>query len=129
MLGREHAGAEHSGIIIRQYRYRSLRDDGTGVKFGHDMMHAAAMQFHALGQSALMRAQTTESGQKRGMDIEQTALPARDESFAQHPHEARQSDQFDLLDPQPFIQRLLEGGAGVNASIETICRNARRGRF
>jgi hypothetical protein len=109
---RQHPRAEGVGRVVVAHRHRRLRDDRPGVHFRRDEMHRAAVDFHAIGQRALMRVQALVGGQQGRVDVEHPARPALDEPRRQQAHEAGETDDLDAARLQRRLHRALEFLAG-----------------
>jgi len=98
-------------VVAGQDRHFCLQDHRAGIELRHDEMHRAAM----LGDAGLKRLpmgmRALEQGQQRRVDIDHPPFPARHEPGRQDAHEACKDEQVDLVDPQHFIDRALEGFA------------------
>lgn len=79
------------GIAWPDFKIR-LPQKGSVIKRGRDLMHRAAMARIPGIQSTRMRVEPLVSGQKRGMNIQHTPLPMRDEAGGENAHEASQTD-------------------------------------
>src|SRR5690242_13861391 len=81
MLDLEHATGERVGIIAVEHRHDALDQDRAVVKLRADQMHGAAVDAHTCGKGPLMRVQTLEGRQQRGVDVKQPVLPALHEPW------------------------------------------------
>ena len=129
MLLLQHARGERVRRVIVEDSDGGLRDNRPLVHFGHNKMHRAAVDFDAIGKGALMRMQSAISGQKGRMDVDEPLLPGADEIRRQQPHEAGEADQFDPVQIEKDLHRLLELVApGIDLMIDGGGRNSLRFR-
>src|SRR5689334_2577429 len=110
MLDLEHAGGECFGAVVVAHRYRRLRNDGTGIRLGHDKVNGGARYLHAGLECLSVRIETWKRRQEAGVDVEHAALPMPHELRRQQPHETAETNQLCAMRIEHRLERALETG-------------------
>ena len=125
MLDREHAGGERRLVIVRPHRHGALRNDRTHIDVRRDVMNAASVNAHAVGECAAMRVQARIERQQRRMNVDDATGIVLDEIVAKHAHESGMHDQIRLgmrdLDSERVVKRVARA---VTEMVDDRCRNA-----
>src|SRR5262245_6985569 len=126
VLDLEHPHGERVFAVGWSHRDRALRDDRSGIHFRRHKMHGGAVNFGMRLEGALVRIETSESGQQGRMDIQNARVPFAHEIGRQQPHETGKTDQIDVMLFKQRLHSLLEVGA-ILAELGVIddrCGNA-----
>ena len=131
-------------IVIGQYLDLPLREDRARVHALVAQMHRAPGHAYPGCEDIPVRVGTREVGQKRGVDVDQPALPPRDEPRREDAHIAAQYNEFDfrrnefgvyqmLVREAPFGLVCLHGKwhadaphAGITSMLQASCIGAVR---
>src|SRR5438034_6215612 len=106
MLLDQDASGQRLLRVGRLHRYRSLQDDRPRVYPFVDEVDRGAGDPDAVVESLPLSVQSGERWQQRRMDVHQPSLPGADEHRTQDAHEARETDETDLV----VFERLREHG-------------------
>jgi len=94
-------------IIIGQYLDLPLREDRARVHALVDQMHRAPSHACPGCEDIPVRVGAREVGQQRGVDVDQPALPARDEPRREDAHVAAQYNEFDIRSNEFCVYQML----------------------
>src|SRR6185437_7474312 len=97
MLFAQDAGGERFHGVVVKNGDGALQNDWAGVEVFVDKMHGASGDFHAVVDRLVLRVETGEGGQERGVNVQDAVGELADEGGAEQPHESGQTDQIDRV--------------------------------
>ena len=97
MLFGEDALGEGVGVVGLENRNCTLENDGAVVEVFVDEVHGAAGDFHAVVEGLLLGVEARESGQQRGVNVEDAVGECGDESGREQAHVAGEADEVDVM--------------------------------
>jgi hypothetical protein len=123
LLGKNPSRERFDSVAVEHGDSRLL-PDWTAVQIFVDKVDRAAGDFHTMDQRLILCIEARESGQERGMDVENPSGESPDEVPAQQPHVTGQTNQVNPMLPEQFGYLGIESGPVPAGGIDGAARQA-----